>query len=169
MSCGHFKELARRAASDKILRDKAFNIAKNPKYDGYQRGLASMAYKFFNKKNYGSSIKNELAKELHKPVIKIFKKRKVQSPFISNIWGDDLADMQLIRKFNKRFRFLLCVIYVYSKYAWVIPLKDKKGITISNVFQKILKESNHKPNKISVDKCSKFCDRSMKSSLENMI
>ena len=141
MSCGHFKELARRAASDKILRDKAFNIAKNPKYDGYQRGLASMAYKFFNKKNSGSSIKNELAEELHKPVIKIFKKRKVQSPFISNIWGADLADMQLIRKFNKRFRFLLRVIYVYSKYAWVIPLKDRKGITITNAFQKKKKKN----------------------------
>ena len=162
MSCGHFKELGRRAASDKILRDKAFNIAKNPKYDGYQRGLASMAYKFFNKKNSGSSIKNELAEELHKPVIKIFKKRKVQSPFISNIWGADLADMQLIRKFNKRFRFLLRVIYVYSKYAWVIPLKDRKGITITNAFQKKKKKSNRKPNEIWFEKGSKFYNRSMK-------
>ena len=71
--------------------------------------------------------------------------------------------MQLISKFNKRFRFLLCFILVYSKYAWVIPLKDKKGITITNAFQKILDESNFKPNKIWVDKSSEFCNRSMKS------
>ena len=56
--------------------------------------------------------------------------------FIDNIWGADLADMQLISKFNEGFRFLLCVIHIYSKYVWVIPLKDKKGITIINAFQK---------------------------------
>ena len=60
--------------------------------------------------------------------------------------------MQLISKFNKVFRFLLCVIDIFSKYAWVVPLKDKKGITITNAFQKILKESNRKPNKIWVGK-----------------
>ena len=64
--------------------------------------------------------------------------------------------MQLISKFNKGFRFLLCVIDIFSKYAWVVPLKDKKGITITNAFQKILKESNRKPNKIWVDKGSEF-------------
>ena len=62
--------------------------------------------------------------------------------------------MQLISKFNKGIRFLLCRIDIFSKYAWVIPLKDKKGITITNAFQKILKESNRKPNKIWVDKDS---------------
>ena len=56
--------------------------------------------------------------------------------------------MQLIRKFNKGFRFLLCVIYIFSKYAWVVPLKDKKGVTITNGFQKMLKESKRKANKI---------------------
>ena len=74
--------------------------------------------------------------------------------------------MQLISKFNKGFRFLLCVIDIYSKYTWVILLKDKKGITIANAFQKILKESNRKPNKIWVDKGSKFYNRSIKSWLE---
>ena len=64
--------------------------------------------------------------------------------------------MQLISKSNKGFRFLLCVIDIYSKYACVIPLKDKKGITITNAFQKILKESNRKPNKIWVDKGIEF-------------
>ena len=91
-----------------------------------------MVYNFFYKKTSGSSIKNEnisnkeLAKELHKPVIRKFNKRKVHSPFVDNICGADVADMQLISKFNKRFRFLLCIINIYSKYAWVIPLKDKK-------------------------------------------
>ena len=68
----------------------------------------------------------ELAEELHKPIIRKFEKRKVHSPFTDNISGADLADMQLISKFDKRFRFLLCAIDVYNKYAWVIPLKDKK-------------------------------------------
>ena len=69
----------------------------------------------------------------------------------------------MISKFNKGFRFLLCVIDIYSKYAWVIPLKDKKEITITTAFQKILDESNDKPNKIQVNKGSEFYNRSMKS------
>ena len=77
--------------------------------------------------------------------------------------------MQLISQFNKGFRFLLCVIDIYSKYAWVIPLKNKKGITITNTFQKILKESNRKSCKIWVDKDSEFYNQSMKSWLEKMI
>ena len=71
--------------------------------------------------------------------------------------------MQLISKFNKGFRFLLCVIDIYSKYAWFIPLKYKKGLSIVNVFQSIFKKSNRKPNKIWVDKGSEFYNRSMKS------
>ena len=142
------------------MRDKAFDIAKDPKYYGYLRGLASMFYNFFDKKTSVCGIKNipnkELAEELHKPIIKKFNKRKVHSSFAENIWGEDLADMQLISKLNKRFRFLLCVINICSKYTWVIPLKDKKGITITNAFQKVLDESNRKPNKIWVDNGSKF-------------
>ena len=112
---------------------------------------------------------------MHKQIIRKFNKRKVQLPFIDNIWGEgDLADTQLISKFNKGFNFLLCAIDIYSKYTWVIPLKDKKDTTITNAFQKILKESNRseakskgrKPNKIWLDKDSKFCNRSMKSWLE---
>ena len=112
MSYGDFKDLNRRTAADKVLRDKAFNIAKDPKYDGYQRGLASIVYKCFHKKTSGSGIKNEnisnkeLAEELHKPIIRNFNKRKLHSPFIDNIWGADLADMKLISKFNKYFKFL---------------------------------------------------------------
>ena len=91
--------MTKRTAADKILRDKAFNIAKKPKYDGYQRGLASMVYKFFDKKSKGSGINNEmkqnqqLPEELHKPIIRKFKKRKVYSAFKDNIWCADLADM----------------------------------------------------------------------------
>ena len=98
----------------------------------------------------------ELANELHKPIIRKFEKRKVRSPFIDNIWGADLAVMQLISKFNKEFAFLLCVVDIYSKYAWVVLLKEKQGITITNAFKRILVESNRKPNKIWVSKGSKF-------------
>ena len=82
MAYGDFKDLNRRTFADKVLRDKAFNIVKDPKYDGYQRGLASMVYKYFDKKTSGSSIKNEnisnkeLTEELHKPIIKNFNKKK---------------------------------------------------------------------------------------------
>ena len=67
-----------------------------------------------------SDRRRELAEELHKPIIRKFNKRNVQSRFMDNSWGADLADMQLIRKFNKEFRFLLCVLEIYSKYAWVM-------------------------------------------------
>ena len=101
-----------------------------------------MVYKFFDKRTSGSGIKNEnvcnleLAEELSKPIVKNFKKRKVNSPFIDNICVEDLAYMQLISKFNKLIRFLLCVIDIYRKYAWIIPVKDKKGTTITNGFKK---------------------------------
>ena len=135
MAYGDFKDLKRRTVDDNVLRDKAFNIAKNPKYDGYQRGLASMVYNFFDIKTKGSGVtlenkcipqNQQLAVELHKPIIRRFKRREVYSAFKDNIWVADLAGMQLISKFNKGLRFLLCVIDIYSKYAWVVPLKDKK-------------------------------------------
>ena len=80
-----------------------------------------------------------------------------------NIWGANLADMQLISEFHKRIRFLLCLIDIYSKYTWVVPLKDKKCITIFNAFQKILDDSKRNPNKIWIDKGSEFYNKSMKS------
>ena len=130
MAYGDFKDLERRTASDKVLRDKAFNIAKNPKYDGYQRGLASMVYKFFDKKTadggVNMDVNNEkLAEELHKLIIRKLKKGTVYSGFKDNIWGANLADMQLTRKFNEGFRFLLCVIDIFNKYARLVPLEDK--------------------------------------------
>ena len=149
MAHGDVKDLARRTASDKVLRDKAFNITKSPKYHGYQRGITSMVYRYFHKRSAlltdkslaGSGVNmhannkppldlatQKLPEELHKPIIRKFKKRTVYSEFKDNIWGADLANVQLISKFNKGFRFLLCVIGIFSKYSWVVPLKDKKRL-----------------------------------------
>ena len=108
-------------------------------------------------------VTHQLAEELHKPIIRKFKKRTVYSRSKDNIWGADLADLQLISKFNKGFIFLLCVIDIFSKYAWVVPLKDKKGVSIVDAFQKILDDSNRKPNKIWVDKGSEFYNNSFKN------
>ena len=88
------KHLAKRTVSDKILKDRAYEIAINPKYDGYQKGLASMVYKLFDKKaGSGANVNKELAQELHKPVIKKFKRRRVSAKFKANIWAADLAEM----------------------------------------------------------------------------
>ena len=105
-----------------------------------------MVYKFFDKKSAslnkskGSGAANEpnyhLANELHKPIIKIFLKRTVCSGFKDNIWVVDLADMQSLSKYSKGIKYLLCAIDLFSKYAWVIPIKDKKGTSIVNAFKK---------------------------------
>ena len=93
MGYGYFKDLTRITASNKILRDKAFNIAKNQKYDGYQRDLASMVYKFFHKKTSGETVKNkkffikELADKLHKPIIKKIQKKKSTITFYRQYLG----------------------------------------------------------------------------------
>ena len=94
------KDLINRTEADKVLRDKAYDIASNPKYDGHRRGLASMVYKFFDKKSIGSGIASSsiLADERHKPIIRKFNKRKVYSQFKDNIWGVDLADMQSLSR-----------------------------------------------------------------------
>ena len=99
MAYGDFKDLAKRTGPNKVLRDKAFNFAKDSKYDGYQRRLASMVYKCLDKKTTGSGIKSmqqnkKLCEELHKPIIRKFTKRRVYSTFKDKIWGADLADMQ---------------------------------------------------------------------------
>ena len=173
------KDLINRTEADKVLRDKAYDIASNPEYDGLQRGLASMVYKFFDKKSTaepsslectGSGFKklkntakpsalarsSSIADERHKPIIRKFNKRKVYSQFKDNIWGVDLADMQSLSRKNKGIKYLLCAIDLYSRYAFVIPLKDKKGISIVNALNKIIKQSNRKPNKIWVDQGGEF-------------
>ena len=170
MAYEDFKDFKRRTFSDKILRNKAFNIAKNAKYDGYQRGLASMVYKLFNKKSAslnkscGSGIANEpnyqLANELHKPIIRTFKKGKVCSFFRDNIWGAGLAD-----KYNKENKYLLRAIDLFSKYTWVVPIKDKKGTSTVNAFKKIVSEGR-KPNKIWVDQGSEFYNNYFKDALK---
>ena len=127
-----------------------------------------MVYKFFDKNSKRSSVNIETepneksAEELHKPIIINFQKRTVYSGFKDNIWGTDFADMQLISKFDKGFRLSLCVIDILSKYAWVVPLKDKKGVSIAAAFQKIFDDLNRKPNKTWVDKGSEFYNSSFK-------
>ena len=125
MAYENLKDLTRGTTSGKILHDKAFTVAKNRKYDGCWRELVSMVCNFVDTKTSDAAIKNgnianqELAEELHKPII-----RKLEN------WN---------------------IIDISSKYAWVSPLKDKKDITITNAFQKILDESNRKPNKIWIE------------------
>ena len=127
MGYGNLKDLNRRTADDKVLCRMAFDIAKDPKCDRFQRGIAPMVYKFFDKKLPVAVLK-----------MKIFIFNLYFSLFMDNNWGAYLEGMHLISKFNKIFRFLLCFIDIYSKYVSLIPLNDKKGITISNAFQKTL-------------------------------
>ena len=108
-----------------------------------------------------------LADELHKPVIKKFNKRKVYSQFRDNIWGVDLADMQSLSKNNKGINYLLCAIDLFSKYAFVVPLKYKKEISTVNGFNKIIKQSNRKPNKIWVDQGGEFYNHVLKKWLSD--
>ena len=140
MAYGKSKDLAKRTQSDKVLRDKAFKITSNPKYDGYKRGLASMVYKFFDKMSSGTGVDPEqnyqLANEVHRQIIRKFKRRKVYSSFRDNVWGVDLADMESLSKY-KGIKYLLCAIDLFSKYAWIFPLKGKTGTTIVNSLRKI--------------------------------
>ena len=104
---------------------------------------------------------------MHKPVIKKINKRKVYSQFKVNICGVDLADMQSLSRKNKGIKYLLCAIDLYSKYAFVVPLKDKKGISIVDTFNKIIKQSNRKPNKIWVDQGGEFYNHNFKKWLSD--
>ena len=124
MAYGKTKDLVKRTQSDKVLKDKAFKIAIDPKYDGYQRGLAAMVYKFFDKMSKGCGIVTllanksanepnyQLVNELHKPII-----RKFYSSFRDNIWGVDLADMQSLSKYNKGIKYLLCAIDLVNMHG----------------------------------------------------
>ena len=123
-----------------------------------------MVGRFFDKKSGGSGIVNEpnyeLANELHKPIIRKFKKRNVYSYFRYCIWGIDLADMELLSKYNKGHKYLLCAIDLFSKYVWIVPLQDKQGTNIVNAFQKISSEGR-KQNDIWVDQGSEFYNNSL--------
>ena len=148
-----YKDVENRLIADDKLKNSSYDIASNPEFDDYQRDLASMVYKFFNSKvtprnktisGKGTEEVNKiLTEELHKPVIRKFNKRKVYSQFKDNIWGVDLADTLLLSQKNKSIKYLLCAIDLLSKYAFVVSLKDKKGISITIAFNKIIK-----PNKI---------------------
>ena len=111
----------------------------------------------------------QLIEELYKSIFIKCEKRKVYSLFKDSDWGANLADMQLISKFRKWFRFLLCVFDIYSKYVWFVPLKWEKGIEITNASLNFLGDSNRKPDKFWVDKGSEFYKRSMKSWLQDNI
>ena len=113
-----YKNLEKRIQSDKVLKDKDFKIEKTPEYNGYEHALVSMVYRFFQKKFGSGLVKNtikenqQLANEIHKPIIRKFKKRKVYSSYKDNIWGYDLADMELIAKYNKKIS-IYCVFSIF--------------------------------------------------------
>ena len=166
---GKSKDLTKRTRLDKVLRDKVFKITSDPKYAGYQRRLASMVYKFFDKKSNGRGFATkpnyQFANELHRQIIEKFKRRKVYSSFRDNICGVDLADMQSLSECNKPIKCLLCANDLFSKYVWVVPLKDKVAITIVNAFQKIISKER-KSNKIWVDQVGEFYNKLFKRFLK---
>ena len=150
------KELLRSTVSYKSLKDRAYEIAKNPKYDEYQRVLASMVYKFFF-----LSVNKELPQELHKPLIKKFKSNKAYARFKDNIWAADLTEMGSLSSKKQGIKYLLFVVDVFIKYAWVKPLKDEKGKIVHNGFIETVNESNWKPKKLWVDQRREFYNSPM--------
>ena len=121
-----------------------------------------MIYTFFDKKTgLGVSVHEQLTEELHKAVVKKFKKRKVYARFKDSIWATDLAEMGSFSSKNKNVKYLLCAIDVLTKCAWVTPLKDKKGKTVLNAFIEIVNEYNRKANKLWVDQRRKLCNKLM--------
>ena len=165
MAYGDFKDLPRRTASDKISSDKAFNFARNPNYDGYQRGFA-----VFNKITSGGAVKSEimsnqeLAKELHKS----FHENEKYTHLLKIIFGVLILWIcnwwvNLIKDFDFYYALLIFTVIMHEPVLW----KIKKGITVTNAFQNILDESNCKSNKIWVHKASEFYYRSMKSWLQD--
>ena len=169
MTYGKSKDLIRRTKSDKVLKDKAFETASDPKYDGCQRGLASMVYNVFDKRSAGSVVATlanksnvncvpnyQLVNELHKQSIKKFKRRIVCSSFKDNILDSELDDTQSLSKYSTGIGYLLCAIDLFSKYAWVVPLKDIRGISIVNAFQKMLDSSKSSKAKFKELKSDKI-------------
>ena len=131
------------------MKDRAYQIALNPQYDGYQRGLASIVYPFSNKKiGSGVNVNEVPAQELQKPVTKKFKRKKVYSAFKDNIWVADLAEMGLLSSFNRGVKYLFCVIDGFIKNVWVKPCTNKKAKNVIDGFIGILNESKCKPNKL---------------------
>ena len=138
----------------------AYEIARNCGYDGYQVVLASMVYKFSDKKTgWGISVNEQLAQELQKPVLEAFKRMKTYARFKDNIWAADLAEMWSLSPFNHGIKCLLCVIDAFIKYAWIKSLTDKKAKTVLHGLIGIVNESKHKPNKLWVDQGREFYNK----------
>ena len=115
----------------------------------------------------GVSVNEQLAEELHKPVIKKFRRRKVHARFDDNIWAADLTEMESLSSKNENVKYLLCLIHIFTKYAWVKPLNDKKPETVLNAFNEIANESNLKPNKLWVDQEREFYNKLMQEWSDN--
>ena len=134
-------------------------FASDSKYHGYQRELTSMVFKFFDEKCSESGVDDEpnfpLAKDLQRQNIRKFRRRKVYSLFRDHSWGVGLVDMQSLRKHNKGIKYLLCAIDLFSKYTWVVPLKDKREISTVNAFRKIVLKGRN-PSKIWIDQGGAF-------------
>ena len=107
----------------------------------------------------------QLADELHKPIKRNFTRRRVMVYHIDDIWCSDLVEMQQFSKWNKDYRYLLMVLDVFSKYGWIIPLKDKKGETVSEAFKTTLKEGRN-PEYLWVDKGREYYNKHVKDFLE---
>ena len=108
---------------------------------------------------------NELANELHMQIVRKFKIQKVYPSFRDNIWSVDLANMKFLSKYNKAIKYLLCAIDLFSKYAWVFPLKYKRGITIVDAFQEIISKGR-KQNKKWIDQGHEFHNKLLKRFLK---
>ena len=163
------KDLTKWTISIRFWKIKLNEIVINPKYDGCQRGLASIVHRLFDKKTgLGASVnEHHLALELYKPVIKKFKRRKVYARFKDTIWAADLAEMGSLFSKNGGVKFLLCVMDVFTKYAWVKLLKDRKTKTVLHVFTEIVRQSKWKPNKFSVDQGREFHNNLMAKWLDD--
>ena len=137
------KGLAKRVISDNILKDRAYENATNCQYDGCHRALASIVCVFFDKKlGSGITVNEKVAKEIHTLAIEKLKRRQVYARFKDNIWVADLAEIQSLSSKNKNAKYLLYVIDVFTKYAWVRTLRDKRGKTVLNAFIETVNESN---------------------------
>ena len=113
-----------------------------------------------------SDWSQQLAEELHKPITRNFRKRRVISHGIDKIWAADLVEIQKFSKWNKGIRYLLMIIYVFSKYGWIASLKDKKTESVSSVFDEIFKKSKRKPEMLWTDKGSEFVSKHFKEFLK---
>ena len=113
-----------------------------------------------------SDWSQQLAEELHKPVTKNFRKRRVTSFGIDKIWAADLVEMQKFSKWNKGIKYLLMVIDVFSKYGWINPLKDKKTESVSTAFDKIFEKNKRKREMLWTDKLTEFVSKHFKDFLK---